>query len=171
MKAANPDYTFGTLSNDNGSATANLLGSFAIRTKDAKMLRYNSDVIRALINSPSDSTLGHQLNPRKNSYFTAQSSSLANGEQPGLGSDFVLRDIWGHPYIITLDLNYDDQCIDGYYGNSNIMKSAITNAGTVMVWSMGPDGKVDSSNNSTAQVKNTDDPSYANNDNVLSWQP
>ena len=28
---------------------------------------------------------------------------------PGVGPDLVYRDPWGNPYIITMDLNYDEQ--------------------------------------------------------------
>ena len=27
----------------------------------------------------------------------------------------VYRDPWGNPYIITMDLNYDEQCQDAFY--------------------------------------------------------
>ena len=34
---------------------------------------------------------------------------------PGVGNDLVYRDPWGNPYIISMDLNYDDKCQDSFY--------------------------------------------------------
>ena len=36
---------------------------------------------------------------------------------PGVGPDGVYRDPWGNPYIITVDLNYDDKARDAFYRN------------------------------------------------------
>ena len=99
---------------------------------------------------------------------------------PGIGPDLVYRDPWGNPYVITMDLNYDDMCKDVFYslsaisgpnGNSNPGLNGLVNPtgtadnfehrGKVMVWSAGPDGKIDP--NSAANTG-------ANKDNVLSWQ-
>ena len=35
---------------------------------------------------------------------------------PGIGHG-VYRDPWGNPYIITMDLSYDDQCSDFLYSH------------------------------------------------------
>jgi hypothetical protein len=35
--------------------------------------------------------------------------------RPGVGTDLVYRDPWGNPYIITLDLNYDEKARDACY--------------------------------------------------------
>ena len=34
---------------------------------------------------------------------------------PGVGPDGVYRDPWGNPYVITIDLNYDEKARDGFY--------------------------------------------------------
>ena len=34
----------------------------------------------------------------------------------------VYRDPWGNPYVITMDLNYDEQCQDAFYC-SNLVSS------------------------------------------------
>jgi hypothetical protein len=36
-------------------------------------------------------------------------------EYPGINANGVLCDPWGHPYIITLDLNGDNRCRDAFY--------------------------------------------------------
>ena len=103
----------------------------------------------------------------------------------GVGNDLVYRDPWGNPYIISMDLNYDDNCQDAFYCKKQVSQNGTTGSGNagfnglnspgviagqsdnfmfhgkVMVWSAGPDGKVDPS-----KAANTD----VNKDNILSWQ-
>ena len=101
----------------------------------------------------------------------------------GVGTDLVYRDPWGNPYVITMDLNYDDQCQDAFYslkgvsqqsgqsGFNSLGNSTDPNGngnnfryhGKVMVWSAGPDGKIDRSASARANTG-------FNKDNVLSWQ-
>ena len=59
---------------------------------------------------------------------------------------------WGQPYIITLDLDADDQCAGLFYP---------TVRAPVAIWSKGPDGKFDRL--SAAGVGD-------NKDNVLGWK-
>jgi hypothetical protein len=104
---------------------------------------------------------------------------------PGVGNDLVYRDPWGNPYVITMDLNYDEQCQDAFYSlsavsgppspavaNSNPGINGLINPdttrsdnyryhGKVMVWSAGPDGQID---------KNAAANTGVNKDNILSWQ-
>ena len=99
---------------------------------------------------------------------------------PGIGPDLVYRDPWGNPYIITLDLNYDDQSRDGFYRNQAVSADGTTGKGLnglfkadaadansfearapVMVWSLGPDGWADVTQRANAGF---------NRDNVLSWK-
>ena len=108
----------------------------------------------------------------------------------GVDNTGVYRDPWGNPYIITMDTSYDDQSSDfvyslqsvsqnpplpvayvqtGYNGLSNPNATAATQPqkdnflfhGKVMVWSAGPDGKVN-----PLTAANLGD----NKDNILSWQ-
>jgi hypothetical protein len=87
-------------------------------------------------------------------------------EFPGIGADGVLRDPWGNPYIITLDLNGDNRCRDAFYRLASVSegdssgrgyngltrlapapyqsiesRDSFEAPGAVMVWSLGPDGK------------------------------
>lgn len=81
----------------------------------------------------------------------------------GIGPDGVMRDPWGNPYIITIDLNFDERCTDGYYGPVRQRSGQSSDVkADVMIWSFGPDGKVDS----TGSAKVT---SPENKDNILSW--
>ena len=81
----------------------------------------------------------------------------------GVDNNGVYRDPWGNPYIITMDTSYDDQVQRSFYSLASgfakqrrrpvsmdcpilIMPTAPDNYlyhGKVMVWSAGPDGKID----------------------------
>jgi prepilin-type N-terminal cleavage/methylation domain-containing protein len=98
----------------------------------------------------------------------------------GLGPDGVYRDPWGNPYIISFDLNYDNQTRDGFYMSAAVSEADAAKKrgfnGTyqadpanpnsyearnpVMVWSLGPDGAADASKKANV------DP---NKDNIVSW--
>jgi hypothetical protein len=102
---------------------------------------------------------------------------------PGVGIDGVYRDPWGNPFIISMDLNNDEQCCDLLYSLASVSQNPKssnkqlgfnelinTNAngagdnylfhGRVIVWSAGPDKTYDTSPANAG----------ANKDNILSWQ-
>jgi hypothetical protein len=148
----------------------------------------NSDVIAILMdltsypatNMPTVNA-NHQKNPQQTIFLNAKMVAYTN--LPGVGPDLVYRDPWRNPYIITMDLNDDNQCMDAFYcqyavsqqnnqaGYNGLVNNVDPNGlgnhfayhGNVMVWSAGPDGKVDSSPGVGANAG-------ANKDNVLSWQ-
>jgi prepilin-type N-terminal cleavage/methylation domain-containing protein len=111
---------------------------------------------------------GHVKNPQKNVFLNARSAG--DTSSGGVGPDLVYRDPWGHPYIITLDLNYDGKARDAFYRLTQVSGSGanglILNGGCwevsapIIVWSVGPDGKIDP----TADAKKG-----ANKDNLISW--
>jgi prepilin-type N-terminal cleavage/methylation domain-containing protein len=159
----------------------------------------NSEVIAILMdntNLANGVNAGHVKNPQQTVFLNAKMSGYdpaANDPQPPAGVDNagVYRDPWGNPYLISMDLNYDEQCQDAFYSLETVSQNnppypapyvqtgfnglfnpnitATTPAqlndflyhGKVMVWSAGPDGKID-----PALPANQ---SY-NKDNVLSWQ-
>jgi hypothetical protein len=97
----------------------------------------------------------------------------------GVGPDLVYRDPWGNPYLISIDVNYDEKCRDAFYKtisvsqqNGSVGHNGLNNTidvtkdlyeynGGVMVWSVGPDKKANLN-----QKANKDD----NKDNILSWK-
>jgi hypothetical protein len=129
----------------------------------------------------------HAKNPQQTIFLNAKMSGYdpsSNDQHPPGGVDIagVYRDPWGNPYVISMDLNYDEQCKDAFYsltlvsstslpGNSSSGINGLINPdqtadnyqnhGKVMVWSAGPDGKIDQ----TAPADKG-----ANKDNILSWQ-
>jgi hypothetical protein len=137
----------------------------------ANVVLTNSEVIAILMNftnypNSSSSTINtnYQKNPQKTIFLIAKMSGYDSSQpgtpQPGVGNDLVYRDPWGNPYIITMDLNYDEQSQDAFYQkqlvsqsqpNSQAGYNGLVNTtdpqgigdnfryhGKVMVWSAGP---------------------------------
>jgi prepilin-type N-terminal cleavage/methylation domain-containing protein len=152
----------------------------------------NAEVMAILLdvenwpNSPGVPTvnLGHGKNPSKTRYLNANMSG--NTSSPGIGTDGIYRDMWGNPYIITIDLNYDDKARDAFYRLQLVSTDADPNNTSnpkrglnglipkviggntvyeanapVMVWSAGPDKMIDPTKGATVG---------ANRDNILSWK-
>jgi prepilin-type N-terminal cleavage/methylation domain-containing protein len=92
-------------------------------------------------------SMGHIYNPQRTVYFTPKAApgpaspntGLGN---PGLGTDEVLRDIWGMPYMISLDLNSDDRVFDytlnQMYQINHPGAAPLMTPGKAVVWSFGP---------------------------------
>jgi prepilin-type N-terminal cleavage/methylation domain-containing protein len=156
----------------------------------------NAEVIAILMdltNYPSGGltvNTNHQKNPQRTIFLNAKMSGYdpaANDLLPPGGVDItgVYRDPWGNPYVISMDLSYDEQCQDAFYslqkvsqnppgsptsqtGFNGLFNPAANGQtdnylyhGKVMVWSAGPDGKIDPALPADQDV---------NKDNVLSWQ-
>jgi len=168
------DYTYGGSVFQNQAATLNV-----------NYFTNNSEVIAILMditNYPSGAATannGHQKNPSQRAFLNAKSTSDAT--LPGVGPDLVYRDPWGNPYLISMDLNYDEKCKDAMYSRSVVANAAGANTnpglvglvnpdaslnnfqyqGKVMVWSAGADKKIDPNIPANQGV---------NKDNIISWQ-
>ena len=180
--AAGEDFTYGVnfLRTNNASITGLLPGFYTGYAPD------NSEIIAILMdftnypyNGLTTVNTNHVKNPKKERYLTA--NMVSDQISPGVGSDLVYRDPWGNPYIITLDLNYDEKARDvlyriarvsqqsgqsGYNGLFNSRDPGGAGNGfesnsKVMIWSLGPDKKFDPQN-----PANVGD----NKDNVLTWK-
>jgi prepilin-type N-terminal cleavage/methylation domain-containing protein len=180
----NPDFTYGAVfSNSSG-------GPQSVGTLVFGNILTNSEVIAILMditNYPNGgwtANTNHVKNPQQTKFLTAKMSG--DTSSPGVGTDLVYRDPWGNPYVISMDLNYDEQCEDafyckkavsqqngssGYFGlvNPNInmpgKQDQFQFHGKVMVWSAGPpvNGKT------TVDPNNPANSTY-NKNHVLSWQ-
>jgi len=186
--AANHDFTY-------GGTFPTPTGTQPIGTLVNGAPLYNSEVVAILMDyttfpgtaNPTINT-NHQSNPQQTKFLNAKMSGwdpTQGGTPPaGVDKNLIFRDPWGNPYLISVDLSYDDQCEDWFYckkavssqNNSTTGYNGLTSPGfqpgpggqdnfqfhgKVMVWSAGPDGKVD-----PLSLANTG----FNKDNVLSWQ-
>jgi prepilin-type N-terminal cleavage/methylation domain-containing protein len=81
---------------------------------------------------------GHIYNPQQTAFFQAKVGPSTNS--PGIGPDDVLRDPWGMPYMVTLDLNGDNRVYDEYLNQmySNQFNASLYVPGHAVVWSFGP---------------------------------
>jgi len=181
---ANPDFTFGTFlaAQDGTSIIKNKKGDTTqIPQTPAKYDTNNAEVMMILMDIKDwvGKSSGNPENPQHQQFFSPKITETKNNA--GVGPDGVFRDPWNNPYIITLDMNYDNQTRDAFYRNGSV--SAADSTGTkginglfrpeggdnnswesrngVMVWSLGPDGRAD-----YAVKANAGD----NKDNILSWK-
>jgi prepilin-type N-terminal cleavage/methylation domain-containing protein len=163
-----PDFTYGTTIDANGT----LLNPSYPVVKTYGNPNYqacNAELLAILrgpkLATPAFSTLAGARNPRSLVLFDAKIAAAANA--PGLGPDGVLRDPWGNPYIVTIDMNNDNKTFDGCYGD--LRKNATPTSlppevdASIIVWSFGPDGKA--STDPAVGMKGGD-----NKDNILSWE-
>ena len=151
----------------------------------------NSNVVAILMNLPSypngtpTANVGNVYNPKQIPYLNAKNSgydpAMAQANPPGgVDNTGIYRDPWGNPYIITMDLSYDDKCSDLFYSQKQLSQqngqsgfNGLSNPdaggttdnflfhGKVMVWSAGPDGQISRTQSANQGV---------NKDNILSWQ-
>jgi prepilin-type N-terminal cleavage/methylation domain-containing protein len=182
----NYDFTYGT--NGVPNATFNLVNPAAItyNTNNSEVIAILMDITNTTVTAVN---ANHQKNPQQTIFLSAK--QVTSTTMSGVGPDLVYRDPWGNPYIISLDLNYDEQCKDAIYslqkvsqnpspapygtGNSQVGFNGLFNPdssvkgnsdnflyhGKIMVWSAGPDHLCTNSMPANMGV---------NRDNILSWQ-
>jgi prepilin-type N-terminal cleavage/methylation domain-containing protein len=178
--AANPDFTYGTV-NMSGTLTDKKNQPLVLIANPGAYRADNRELMIILLDlekypdGADTFNKGHARNPQRHSFLNFK--QVGQVGQPGLGPDLVLRDPWGNPYIISLDLNYDDQCRDAFYslpavstdsgnkGLNGLARSTTTGVfelkSPVMVWSLGPDGTANANQRADQGV---------NKDNVLGWK-
>ena len=178
VSTANPDFTYGTFSipTANQWYTPKGQAPVMIPRSPGPVMTNNSEVI-AILTDVKDWTSrakGHPENRQGTIFLNV--NTVAGTNLPGIGSDGVYRDPWGSPYIISLDLNYDNNTRDAVY-RANLVNEVsgknITGAfkagnndmyevkTDVMVWSLGPDRRADDLKPANVEP---------NKDNILSWQ-
>ena len=185
----NPDCTYGGTFGGVQVGTPDMSGNILSNNEVISILMdfTNFPGYPGVLPYPTINT-NHIKNPQQTKFLNAPMSGW-DPTQPGVplaGVDATLtyRDPWGNPYIISMDLNYDDQCMDEFYRHQAVSHNPAPSAGPtaglnglngeggakpdsyqfhgkVMVWSAGPDGKVDMTKPANADV---------NKDNILSWQ-
>lgn len=200
-----PDFTFGTVATGGGTLVGPGGAALPVIQNTGMNVQANNSELVAILRNLDEFRDGtkpiharanpaYTMNPQKQDFLDGMKdldyqrkpggSVVALYKPRGIGPDGVLRDPWGNPYIITLDLNYDNRCRDAFYrmavisqdgtgdmGFNGLRRVAPTGTGdagterfesstSVMVWSFGPDG----------QIANVKAGVGANKDNVLSWK-
>ena len=150
---ASPDFTFGTIT-PNGPLNPAYPTITSFGNKGYQ--NCNAEVIQILRNVAPTNV----YNPRQIPFFHAKDGTFST---PGIDPNNVFRDPWGNPYIITIDLNDDNRCQDGFYYpiTKKAFGTGLLVPGQVMIWSLGPDGQA---SDQSAPKEG------ANKDNILSWE-
>jgi hypothetical protein len=175
------DFTFGTFeTSDDATGITNASG---YQANNSELMAIIMDLDKFPSGRPTINA-DHKYNTKNIVCLATRMAKDTNS--PGLGPDYVYRDPWGHPYIITIDLNGDNKCRDAFYRLASVSETAsamgshayltrpspppyssdeardsfeVPNA-TVIVWSLGPDGKADKTQKANEGV---------NKDNITSW--
>lgn len=191
---AGSDFTYGTTGTGYGGGTNDVLNyggnplngaASAYQMSNAElMVVLTGQNFPAYTNPPPDaSVLNSQRNPRRIQYLNAKPAPNGAGAAAGagLGSDGVLRDPWSNPYIVSLDLNYDNAVGNSVYqrqavsqmaggapaghfglvGTGNGNNNGYFARDAVMIFSFGPDGLFSNTTKADTGV---------NRDNILSWK-
>jgi prepilin-type N-terminal cleavage/methylation domain-containing protein len=154
------DFTYGTSATPPNTgqivpatALVNVPGERIVSEEGAKAYQNNNSEIIAILRDdvyyPEYATngsihLGHIYNPQQTAFYTGHAANSTN--TPGIGTDEVLRDPWGLPYIVTIDLSGDGRVFDPYL-NEMYQKQFPNNGplftpGHAVVWSFGPNMKI-----------------------------
>jgi prepilin-type N-terminal cleavage/methylation domain-containing protein len=165
------DFTYGGVF---GSVTVDAPGTYKANNSEVIAILKNWDKFP---NGTTPLVASQRRNPRGTDFLTNAKQASDSGSH-GIGPDGVFRDPWGNPYVISLDLNFDEFTRDAFYklpavsedpakpGSSlnGLVKrngsSVFEHSGNVMVWSAGPDRLIDRTVKADKGV---------NRDNIVSW--
>jgi prepilin-type N-terminal cleavage/methylation domain-containing protein len=159
----NSDFTYGTSLTGGGGQLANMPAlpgaANGIITPNSSYQNNNSELIAILrddVYYPEYATnngqvQGHIYNSQKNQFYTGKAAAGvinpgAGPGSPGIGTDDILRDFWGMPYMVTLDLSGDGRVFDPYLNQmhqNQFPGSTLYVPGQAVVWSLGPSKKLD----------------------------
>ena len=169
--AGTQDFTYGD------SLLTAALGPGRYGTNNSEVIAILMDLTNYPTGGPT-ANMNHSKNAQQQSFLAA--TMVNDATLPGVGPDLVYRDPWGTPYVITVDLSYDERCRDEFYrraavsgpggANTNPGLNGLVNPdgtpdnfqfhGKVMVWTAGPDKAI---------APGLPANQGANKDNVLSW--
>jgi len=177
QNAGTNDFTYGGTSyNLIGGATGNWT------TNNDEVIAILMDMEKYPSGTSNTVNFGHVRNSQQIKFLNP--AMVSDPTLPGVGPDLVYRDPWGNPYIISMDLNYNDTTQDAFYKFHSVSQqnppagaagiNGLNNPsdstgisddyeyrGGVMVWSLGPDKKADVGDRADADE---------NKDNVVSWK-
>ncbi len=177
--ALGTDFTYGTTtaSTGYGGGTTNIYNNNNVghQASNAELMLILTAATSFTDYTTNNCNAGDVRNPRKIGYFNAKSSGASGvSAGKGLGTDGVMRDPGGNPYIISLDLNYDGWVSNSVYNHNavNAFNTGLARQGaagthtwalkdSVMIFSFGQDGQLGSAVGANIEP---------NKDNVLSWK-
>ncbi|MGO8701786.1 MAG: type II secretion system protein [Limisphaerales bacterium] len=143
QSSASNDFTYGTteFSTNVRPAVANVDSSGSAtpwQTNNAELMAIlRDDKVWPEVNG----NMQHIYNPQQTVFFNPKAA--LDTSSPGLGTDEVLRDPWGTPYVVSLDMNYDQHVFDATLNKMYQVLPANKNTpllipGVAVVWSYGP---------------------------------
>jgi prepilin-type N-terminal cleavage/methylation domain-containing protein len=179
------DFTYagGTPLDNYQNSGQPFLGAGVWNTNNSEVIAILMDIEKYPGTSQDTANVGHVKNSQQTKFLNAQ--MVSDPATPGVGPDLVYRDPWGNPYIISMDLNYNETTQDVFYRLKTVSGTSTNNGasginglfnssnpiatnpddyeyrGGAMVWSLGPDKRAD--NTKPADVGD-------NRDNVISWK-
>jgi prepilin-type N-terminal cleavage/methylation domain-containing protein len=180
--AGTNDFTYaGGSPLDNYQNSGPFMGAGPWNTNNSEVIAILMDLEKFPGGGANTCNFGHVKNSHQTKFLNAK--MVDNVALPGVGPDLVFRDPWGNPYIISMDLNYNENTFDAFYGRAAVSQAAVgkpqginglfnpsdsTGAandyqyrGGVMVWSLGPDKVAKESVHADMEE---------NRDNVISWK-
>ena len=177
------DFTYGTTGT--GHSTTVVTGS-AIERNNKEIVAILTAVSNFRDGSATVNT-NNQHNVKKDQYLNANPSDSG---RPGIGEDGIYRDVWGSPFVVSFDANFDGRVYDSFYRNASVSQKDVGSpsgfnglvntddptgasndyslVGDVMIWSFGPDKLASTTFNAESHGDIGGD-KVSNADNVLSW--
>lgn len=167
-----PDFTYGA---------PNILNGGGYETDNRELVAVLMNLTHFRDGTPTVN-VDRSLNPNQTPFLSAKQADSAGS--PGIGSDGVYRDLWGNPYIVSVDLDFTDHCLDAMYRRENVSRQNGPNGyktlfrpngqsgdrfglqTSVMIWSFGPDRTADPNLRADQNDSNS---MMGNADNVLGW--
>jgi prepilin-type N-terminal cleavage/methylation domain-containing protein len=159
-----PDFVFGTY---NASNLVSVPRFLEIGDPNSARQPNNSEVMAMLTASQFPDSVNASLvvnannnqNPKRNVYLNVK---VVPRNNPGGIDDLgVYRDPWGRPYIIILDLDYDNRVLSPFPLVRNNAPQPRFIPDSVLVMSLGPDGKAN---------LGLEEGHPENRDNIYSWK-
>lgn len=170
VTAQHPDFTYGTMHGNAQVARVNPNVGFAeVRNPSGTAWQVsNAEIMAILLRQPRvingiTVNQNNELNPKNETFMTVRSEAGIVADRVSL-EDGVFRDPYGFPYIVIVDLDYDERVRNPFFFVGSQNEPEFINA-PVAVFSLGADGNWDPTRPSRGGgAKGT-----ANDDNLYSW--
>lgn len=191
VSATAPDFTYGTLNRTakvKGLTVAENYGNVTSpaddQTSPGVHQASNAELLAILLNDNDFMIAGIRINPNSElnpsrTVFLTVKVAKANGANGRGDSDGVYRDPWGHPYMVSVDSDYDGKIRNPFWSGGKWSGEGQFLTAGVAVWSFGPDGDWDPAAPATAKIYPAGSiprsPGYVggpcpNGDNLYTWK-